>query len=220
VEYSWSSKRREDALREDRNEERSIGQTLGAAVVATEALRTSPPTSGPESSAKGEEHISPFWRIFGGTLLSIAALGVITLCQYFNNGLNGLRADLDRLSRELQKDMGRLAENQANLMKKEEFNLRMKSVWEGLKEVRDEQAGFTALKERFAMTERRLKESADEYKETLKQLQELRERRAGEDARKELVQELQRVRERLAAIEGRHGAESALKPAVHNEPTP
>jgi chromosome segregation ATPase len=189
--------------------------------MATEALRTSPPTAGSGSSAKGEERISPFWRIFGGTLLSIAALGVITVCQYFNNGLNGLRADLDRLNRELQKDMGRLAENQADLMKKEEFNVRMKSVWDGLKELRDEQAGFTTLKERFASMERRLKESAEEYKEMVKQLQELRERKAAEEARKELIQELQRVRERLAAIEGRHVAESTLKPAVHSEvPTP
>ena len=47
----------------------------------------------PEAPAKGEERISLFWRVFGGTLLSIAALVVITLYQQFNGSLNELRVD-------------------------------------------------------------------------------------------------------------------------------
>jgi hypothetical protein len=135
----------------------------GAPIMAAETLRP-----------KSEEPFSPFWRIFGATILSIAALVAITVCQYFNNSLAGLR-----------KDLNRLAESSADLLKKDEYNLRMKSVWDVIKDDQAEKAKVSALVERCAFLQQRQKELQDELKKSML--------------------ELQRLRERLATVEGRQG---------------
>lgn len=45
-----------------------------------------------------EESISLFWRLFGGTILSITALGAITLYNNLSGSISELRADLARMN--------------------------------------------------------------------------------------------------------------------------
>ena len=69
----------------------------------------------PKPKDKEEDKGIPvFWRIFGGTMLSIAALVCITVYQQFNNGINDLR-----------KELSGEHEARADLVKKEELNTRL-----------------------------------------------------------------------------------------------
>jgi hypothetical protein len=187
---------------ENRNEERS----QQVPILAAETLRQTATAVGTAQPAKSEERGSSFWRIFGGTLLSIAALVVLTLCQHFNSSLNDLRNDLGHLSDELRKDLGhlntdlrkdltRLSESQTDLVKNQEFNTRTHSLWDAVKELQGLQAAVTALKERAVLQDQEQK---------------------ARDERKELVREIQALRERLATMEGRQTSNGAVKTAVHH----
>jgi hypothetical protein len=124
------------------------------------------------AQAKGEERISLFWRVFGGTLLSIAALVVVTVYQQFSNSLLDLRNSITHLN-----------ESRAELLQKDEFNSRMTSVWNGIKDMQAANATVASLRERSALLEQQLK--------------------AAEDERKDMTRQLQQLRERLAVVEGR-----------------
>jgi hypothetical protein len=182
-------------------------------VLAAETLRNAAPAVEATPVAKGEERIPLFWRVFGGTLLSIAALVVLTLGQQFHNSLNELRADLEHLNSDLRKDMSRLSETYGDLVKKDEFSARMRSVWDSIKDLQTDKESFTALKERCAIMQARLQADEDNCKDLTRELQQLREARAREEERTELLRELQRLRERLAAMEGRQAA--SVAPSVH-----
>jgi hypothetical protein len=130
------------------------------------------------TAAKGEDRISLFWRIFGGTLLSIAALVVVTVYQQFSNSLF-----------EVRNDMIRLNESRADLIKKDEFNTRMTSVWSSMKDLQATTTAVTGMRERSALLEQQLK--------------------TAEDERKEMGRQLQQLRERLAVVEGRVKAKSS-----------
>ncbi len=174
----------------------------GSPVLMSEVLRDSipiRPADKPEKAAGGEDRMPLFWRVFGGTILSILALAVITVCQYFNGVLGSLRSDMGRLNEEirkemshldtdLRKDLGRLNEAQGAVVKVEDFNSRLRSVWDSIKELQTLSATVSALKERDMLREQHLRE---------------------ENERKELVRELQLLRERLATLEGKQAAKDA-----------
>ena len=122
------------------------------------------------------------------------------------------------MNTDLRKDLGRLNEGQADLVKKDDLGSRMKSVWDSLKELRADNAGLSALKERSAMLEQQVRAGDQERKEIVREFQRLREVRAVEEERRELARELQRLRERLAVMEGRQAAPStSAKPDMHGE---
>jgi len=186
-------------VNERRSAVESGDQSMGT-ILAAESLRNSAPVGAP---AKREDGPSALWKVFGGTLLSVGALAIITLCQHFNGRLNALQADINYQSTDLRKDLIHLGEAQAELLKKEEFNNRLKSVWDSLKELHDAAPLLSALKERAALTEQQLRVGAEERKELMRQVQQLREKRAADQERREMLAELQALRERLAALEGR-----------------
>jgi hypothetical protein len=135
--------------------------------------------AGAGAAGKGEERISLFWRVFGGTLLSIGALVVVTVYQQFSNSLV-----------ELRNDMIHLNEARADLIKKDDFNTRLNSVWSSMKDLQTATTAVTGLRERTLLLEQQLKEAEAE--------------------RKELTREVQHLRDRVAAAEGqlkgRHAA--------------
>jgi hypothetical protein len=99
----------------------------------SEVLRTSAEAGKAGVKEESEEKRFPlFWRVFGGTLLSIAALVLINVYQGFSNGLHDLRNDMGHLNNDVRKELGRLSETQADLVKKEEFVSRMTSVWDSV----------------------------------------------------------------------------------------
>ena len=170
-------------------------------VLMSEVLRDSIPIRPMEKPEKagGEDRMPLFWRVFGGTILSILALAVITVCQYFNGVLGSLRGDMGRLNEDirkemshletdLRKDLGRLNEAQGRVVKIDDFNSRLKSVWDSIKELQTLSVTVSALKERDLLREQHLRE---------------------ENERRELVRELQLLRERLANLEGKQAAAAA-----------
>ena len=78
----------------------------------------------PAGDGKTEERLSLFWRVFGGTILSICALVIITAYQQLANGIHDLRADV-----------GRLREGSGEYLKKDEYNGRATQVWNRLNEL-------------------------------------------------------------------------------------
>lgn len=104
--------------------------------------------------------MSPFWRVFGATLLSIAALVIITLAQQFTSILTEVRQDLNRMH-----------EARAELARKEE----LAAV---LKDCQAAANGVAALRERSLLLEQQIRASEEERKQLSHELHELRERLA------------------------------------------
>lgn len=129
-----------------------------------------------ESQAQGklkpEDRVSMFWRVFGGTLLSITALVGITLYQQFSNSISELRTNLSRLT-----------ESRADFVKVDDCNTRFMAVWNSMKELQAANAAVLALKERSALLEQQVKASEEERKELTRELQQLRERQAALEGR-------------------------------------
>lgn len=203
---------------ENRNQQRATSQPPDGTIWVSETLRNGA-MAGQAAPEKGEkeEKVSAFWRIFGGTVLSIMALVVITLFNQMNSSIGELRAELGYLNKDLRKDLTRLGEGHADLVKKDEFSTRMRSVWDSIKELRSDNTIVTSLKERTAALEQQLKTAEEDRKVLARELTQLREAKAVEQDRKELVRELQQLRERLAAMEGKQPAGLPLKPAVLRE---
>lgn len=88
---------------------------------------------------KDEEHISVFWRVFGGTILSIVALVAITL---FNNVSSSIA--------ELRAEVGRERESRAELVKKDEFNTRITSQYERIRALDTLKVGLEGVKEKVS----------------------------------------------------------------------
>src|SRR5947208_2914022 len=87
-----------------RNAERSPGRDHDAPVLTMESeiLRAAAPAEGHghPPPPKGEDRLPIFWRIFGSTVLSIAALVALTLYQQLTGSLNELRNDQSRLNQD------------------------------------------------------------------------------------------------------------------------
>jgi hypothetical protein len=161
------------------------------AAVLTEALRLAAPL-GEESAEgeRGEARTPAFWKLFGGTLLSVATLIVITLCQQFSAGLNDLRKDILRLS-----------QGQGETVKEDELNSRIRPLWERVRELEADRAALAALKEEAVMFLERLRSAEQECRALAREVQGLREATVG--GREKNAQELRRLRQRLAVLEGR-----------------
>ena len=77
-------------------------------------------------------------------------------------------------------------EAQGDLVRKDEFNTRLTSVWNSVSQAQALKDSVVSLQERVQAREQQLK--------------------AAEDEHKELVREVQKLRERLAVLEGRQAA--------------
>jgi hypothetical protein len=159
-------------------------------------------TRAPDPDKAEEKRIPLFWRIFGGTVLSIVALVCMAAYQHLGCQVAGLRNDLGHLSGDLRKDLGRISESYADLVKKEECNTRVRGVWDAIKELRADRSDLTTLKERCAVLLEVFKAGEAERQKLAKEIQALRESGAGASERRELVREIRAIRERIAALEG------------------
>jgi vacuolar-type H+-ATPase subunit I/STV1 len=201
------------------NDERPSGSPNGAGVVEVETLRRAASAPHPQDDGKAEERISIFWRVFGGTILSIVALVVITVYNQFNSTLGDLRRDLNQQQ-----------EARGDLVKKEELNNRITSIWTSLREQKSVNTAVSALSERIKVLDqqldRQVKLSEEERKEQVRKFDEQRKaveeerkewsrkleetRRVAEEERRDLSRKLQVLAERLAAVEGRQGIQQAV----------
>jgi hypothetical protein len=188
-------------------------------VLAAGTLRTSESEPARARDGHPDERLSLFWRVFGGTALSIAALVAITIYNNLTTNINELRAEISRVN-----------EARAELVKKEEFNSRNQNMWDRIQALQELRVTVTSLKEQvsglgekqadvkavrdvLATIEQRLKAAEDDHKAlaraelTISALEQKTAARdaqlkAAEDDRKELARQVQELRERVAKVEG------------------
>jgi hypothetical protein len=133
----------------------------------------SEPVGLPKPEKKDEERMSLFWRVFGGTILSIVALVGITVFNNLMAGIAELRADLARANEaranaivELRTEIARNNEARAELIRKDEFNTRMSSNWDRIQALQQQNntqnATITSLRTEIdGLKERLAKQGTD-----------------------------------------------------------
>ena len=185
----------------------SAGEATAVAFQGMRGLTHVPPP--PHDDPKSEDRFTLFWRVFGGTILSIVALAAVTVYNNLSNNISELRAELNRVNNDLRGEVARANESRADLTRKDEFNGRMTTVWDGIKTVQTQVAAqstaatgqrgeFDAMKERVSKAVADLevfrKESglaADAVK---------KDTAAITDAMKKDIAALDTVKERLTAV--------------------
>jgi predicted nucleic acid-binding Zn-ribbon protein len=200
----------------EREEVSSQNGSRDSTLLAVATLNGADRASRAQSHPKGEsdeQKISVFWRVFGGAIISIAALAAITL---YNNLATGIA--------ELRTEIGRGNEARAELVKKDEFNSRSTSMWNRIQELQAMQLSMTSLKEKVSGLEQQLRAADEDHKALLQaqvQISGLQEKAASREAqakaveeeRKTLCKELLVLRERIAKLEGLQGSRTRPKNA-------
>lgn len=107
-------------------------------LAAYETTRSAADSGGDKPAPKKEEEsISVFWRVFGGTLLSISALVAVTLYNGMSSSINDLRSELSRER-----------EARAALVKKDEFNTRVTAQYERMRAIDTIKVELEGMKEK------------------------------------------------------------------------
>ncbi len=132
---------------------------------ATASPFPAPPAS---ESKKEEEKISLFWRLFGGSVLSIAGLVIINVLQNISSSVAELRNQVQRVN-----------EARAELIKKEEHEANSQRIWARIQELQNLNLAIHSLRDQLNnLSERELnaskefKEKQDSQSATLAQLRE------------------------------------------------
>ena len=172
------------------------------AAVLAEVLRVA---ANPHESVRQEipadARLPAFWKLFGATLLSIAALIVITLCQQFSSGLGDVR-----------KDVLHLSQTQGALIRGDDLNGRLRTLWERIRDLEADRAVLVTLKEKSATLAERLGAAEQECRALARSVQEGRTAEVAVGEAQKLVRELKRLREDLATPEDR---KAAFLPTAH-----
>jgi hypothetical protein len=189
-----------------------------SAPIVVESLRaaTEAPKAADAAKAKedGESRMPLFWRIFGGTIVSIIALAFVTVYQQFTGSLGDLRKDLEHVNTDLRKDISRVCETQGEMVKKDELTNRLSSVWNGFKDVQAQRDTLLRLQERCDILSEQCRASEQERRQAAQEMQKVREVLAAADERQALAREVQQLREKVAQLEGRQGG-AGVAPAIH-----
>ena len=180
--------------------------------VQMEVLRQGSESGKAQDSGKDENKLPLFWRVFGGTVLSITALIIMTAYQGLSGGIADLGKQIDHLETDMRKEMSRLAELQGELVRKDECETRIRSVWTQLNEIKEDRKGIIESKERCENLLGQHRDAGKQRSKIQTDLQEVREHRAAFQQRAELRDEVARLRERLATVEGRQMPPSQMDP--------
>lgn len=158
-------------------------------VAALETARSAAESTAKAEPKKEEEHISLFWRVFGGTILSIVALVSITL---FNNMSSSIT--------ELRNEVSREREARAELVKKEEYSTRTTAMYERIRGIDTLKVEMEGLKEKVSSnttaTTAAKKDTAASVEGIKKDVS------AFSDAMKKDAAALEVLKERFIALEG------------------
>ncbi|MFO0970115.1 MAG: hypothetical protein U0793_31575 [Gemmataceae bacterium] len=140
-------------------------------------LEERPGPSG-KKTARRRQKISLLWQVFGGSILSIVALVVLTAYSQLTSMVTDLRRDMNDV--------------QVNGLKKEEFTTRLNAMWTGLKELQAANASLLSLNERAKVMDQQIARQAAGVEEQRKDLQSRID---------DLTRRLNTLAERLAALE-------------------
>lgn len=97
--------------------------------------------SSPKDEKKDDERVSLFWRLFGGTILSIVALVSITLFNNMSSSISELRAAISHER-----------EARAELVKKDEYNARITAQYERMRGIDSLKVELEGMKEKVSAT--------------------------------------------------------------------
>jgi len=160
-----------------------------AAYETTRSATESSSDKGGEPKKDDETHISLFWRVFGGTILSIVALVSITLFNNMSTSISELRAEVSRER-----------EARAELVKKDEFNARVSAQYERMRGIDTVKVELEGLKEKVhtnATTVEAVKRDTGTAIEAVK-----KETSTTADSLKKDAAALEVLKERVAMLEG------------------
>ncbi|MGL4553002.1 MAG: hypothetical protein ACRC33_17645 [Gemmataceae bacterium] len=188
-------------MAENRNSRPPVQPAGVPTPAAVEVLRLAA-ESGAKDGEK-ESSIPLFWRVFGGTVLSIAALVLMTAYAGFTASLAAAQADVGTLGKDVRKEITRLTEMRAELIEKDDLATRMNSVWRNLDELKDDRAELVKLREACSAVVAAFKAGERHKRQLERELQALREEQAADRERSALVEQLSRLRERLASLEAK-----------------
>ncbi len=134
--------------RNDQDEREDYGSATAQLPFTAAALHNAqkPADAKPSDDSGG---ISVFWRVFGGTIISIVALVGITLYNSMNTQISELRAEIHKLN-----------EARAEFIKKDEFGTRVNSTWDRVQLLQTQNNEQNA-------TMRAIRAELDGYKEKL-----------------------------------------------------
>ncbi|MDY3555172.1 hypothetical protein R5W24_004310 [Gemmata sp. JC717] len=138
---------------------------------------------------KDEEHISVFWRVFGGTILSIVALVAVTLYNNTSSSISELRAQLSREH-----------EARAELVKKDEFNTRTTAQYERMRAIDTIKVELEGVKEKVNTNTATVDGSKRDTNAALEAMR--KEVAAHADAMKKDAAALEVLKERVVLVEG------------------
>jgi chromosome segregation ATPase len=176
----------------------------------------------PRTKREFEEDHTPLWiKIFGGTILSISFLCIITLTGYIVSNINNIQTQVNSVN--------------ADMITKKDYTSQQKTIWDSMKIDGDNIAG---LKERLNAIENLAKERQswmEKYEAKIveqnkalemanKEMAAYKERANGAETNlmqireenRQLQKDIQSIRERVAAIEGKAGVPAPL-PEKKNE---
>jgi chromosome segregation ATPase len=129
-------------------------------MLASETMRTSKSHVMPKelNGKSSDEKVSLFWRIFGGTILSIVSLLVITAYQSISSSIHDLRTELSQLK-----------EAKAEFVKKDDYTAARTRMWDRMQEIDKQVATATApiaqMKERMTQLDEQTRTTAGERKD-------------------------------------------------------
>jgi chromosome segregation ATPase len=170
--------------RDDERDNSADGMT------ANELMRSAAETARPDAAeARNEEKISIFWRVFGGTILSIVALAAITLYNNISSNITDLRGELNRER-----------EARADLVKKDEFNSRTTTQYERMRSYDSLKVELEGLKEKISANAALLEGVKKDSATTLDAVK--KDVTTASDAVKKDGAALEVLKERVVALEG------------------
>lgn len=180
--------------RMDRDDDLDRSQELVAGLAAAETMRNAVQAvhEKEDGAKKEDEKLSVYWRVFGGTVLSIIALAAVTL---FNN----LFGSIGELRSELNKER----EARADLVKKDDFHARVTSQYERIRAAEGMQTTLSALKSEHEGIKETVKANAaavEGVKKETAAFDALRERIAAVESIKKDLASLDVAKEKLASL--------------------
>lgn len=170
------------------HEDESLDRT--GEIVALETARSATESSSAKPEPKKEEeHISLFWRVFGGTILSIVALVSITLYNNMSSSISELRSEVSRER-----------EARAELVKKDEYNARITAQYERMRGIDALKVELEGMKEKVSGNTSAAAAAKKESAAAVEGLK--RDLAAATDSMKKDVAALEVLKERVASLEG------------------
>ncbi len=173
--------------RRNGTDEDGAQDSMDPAVVSEVMRSAAANTPGFTGEKKDEEKMSLFWRVFGGTILSIVALVSVTLFNNISSSIADLRTEI-----------GRERDARNALAKKEDMDSRVKSLYERIRTVEAYKSEIEAVKERTSANAMNL-ESAK--KDLGASVETIRKDTSGIDLLKDRVAAIEAIKKDVAAIE-------------------